>query len=103
MYIVSTRSYGKGSQIAGVLSYLVAVAPGEVLGANVLVGVLGALLQRRHVAPVLPVLVPEPVGVPASKAKGGDAAAVRMLRVSSGSSETQYLTASKQTADIDAI
>lgn len=45
------------------MAYLVTVTPLEVLGANVLVGVLGALLQRRHVAPVLPMLRPQPVGV----------------------------------------
>lgn len=51
-------------------THLVTVAPLVVLGADVLVRVLGALLQRRHVVPVLPMLVPEPVGV----GTGGDEA-----------------------------
>lgn len=48
--------------VAGV-TYLVTVTPGEVAGADVLVGVLGTLLKRGHVRPVLPMLVPEVVGV----------------------------------------
>lgn len=42
---------------------LVSVSPEEVLGAEVLVRVLSALLKWLHVGPVLPVLVPENVGV----------------------------------------
>jgi hypothetical protein len=49
------------------LSYLVTIAPLIVLGADVLVGVLSALLQRRHVAPVLPMLLPEIPGVGTSQ------------------------------------
>ncbi|KAL2273449.1 hypothetical protein FJTKL_04515 [Diaporthe vaccinii] len=55
---------------------LVAVSPGEVLGPDVLVGVLGALLQRGHVRPVLPVLRPQPVGVGAGEGEPGDAGTV---------------------------
>lgn len=51
---------------------LVAVAPGEVLGAHVLVGVLDPLLQRRQVLPVLPVLVPQVPRVDAAQDQGGD-------------------------------
>lgn len=58
-------------------SYLVTIAPGEVAGANVLVGVLSALLKRGHVRPVLPMLVPEGVGVEAGQEEGGGDAAVR--------------------------
>lgn len=55
---------------------LVTVAPGEVLGANVLVGVLDTLLQRGHMGPVLPVLVPENVGVGGGEGQSrGDGAA----------------------------
>ena len=54
---------------------LATITPGEVLGADVLVGVLGTLLQRRHVGPVLPMLVPENPGVVAGKDKEGDSAA----------------------------
>ena len=62
----------------GVRAYLVTIAPGEVASADVLVGVLGALLKSGHVRPVLPVLVPEPVGVDAAKKKGrGDGAVLR--------------------------
>lgn len=46
---------------------LVAIAPGEVLGADVLVGILDTLLKRGQVAPVGPVLIPEVVGVEASE------------------------------------
>lgn len=55
---------------------LVAVAPGVVLGADVLVGVLDALLEGGHVRPVLPVLRPEVVGVGAGEDQAGDDAAV---------------------------
>lgn len=44
-------------------AYLVPIPPEEVLGANVHVGVLDALLHRRLVALVLPMLVPESPGV----------------------------------------
>lgn len=53
-------------------THLVTITPLVILGANVLVRVLGALLQRRHVAPVLPVLSPEPVGVGAGSNQAGD-------------------------------
>lgn len=46
---------------------LVTVSPGEVLGPDVLVGILDALLEGREVAPVLPMLVPEVIGVQAGE------------------------------------
>ena len=56
-------------------TYLVTVAPREVAGADVLVGVLDTLLEGGHVRPVLPMLVPEVVGVEAGEEEGrGDAA-----------------------------
>lgn len=55
---------------------LVAISPGVVLGPDVLVRVLDALLQRRQVLPVLPVLIPEIVAVRTSGGKGGDATTV---------------------------
>lgn len=55
------------------VTYLVAITPAEVPGADVLVGVLGALLQGRKMRPVLPMLVPELVGVGASEDEGGNA------------------------------
>lgn len=52
------------ASFVGYLQYsLVAVTPREVLGADVLVRVLDTLLQRRHVAPVIPMLVPQNVRV----------------------------------------
>ena len=45
---------------------LVAISPLEVLGSDVLVRVFGALLQGGHVAPVLPVVLPQDPGVGAS-------------------------------------
>ena len=55
---------------------LVTIAPGVVLGTDVLVGVLGTLLQRGHVAPVLPVLGPQVVGVQATTNEAGNDSAV---------------------------
>lgn len=57
---------------------LVTVAPGEVLGADVLVGVLDALLQRRHMRPVLPMLVPQVVGVGGCEQNAGEDTAVSL-------------------------
>ena len=48
-------------------SHLVTVSPRVVLHTDVLVRVLGALLHRGHVLPVLPVLLPEVVGVDSGK------------------------------------
>lgn len=53
-------------------TYLVAITPGVVLGADVLVRILGAFLKRGHVLPVLPVVVPEGVGVNATADQAGD-------------------------------
>lgn len=53
-------------------THLVTISPLVVLGANVLVGVLGSLLQRRQVVPVVPMLVPQVVGVGTGEAKGGN-------------------------------
>ena len=53
-------------------AYLVTISPGEVLAADVLVGVLSTLLQRGHVVPVLPVLVPQVVGVQTTANEAGD-------------------------------
>jgi hypothetical protein len=61
-------------------TYLVTVTPGEVPGADVLVGILDALLQRGEVRPVLPVLVPEVVGVQAGEEEGGRNGTVLSLR-----------------------
>lgn len=70
---------------------LVTISEGIVLGSDVLVRVLDALLQRRHVAPVLPVLVPQPVGVGTSGSEGGNTAAKiqnTMISLHSGSAVT---------------
>lgn len=57
------------------VTYLVTVAPRVVPGANVLERVFDALLERGHVGPVLPVIVPEVVGVEAGEEEGrGDGA-----------------------------
>lgn len=65
--------------IKTVVAHLVTIAPLVVLGADVLVRVLGALLQRRHVAPVVPVLNPEVIGVGTGNGEGGDNTALRLL------------------------
>lgn len=63
-------------------TYLVTVTEGEVLHTDVLVRVLGALLDRRHVLPVLPVLVPEVVGVETTANQAGnDSAAGQLVSV----------------------
>lgn len=63
----------------GWATYLVSITPGEVLGPDVLVRVLDALLKRRHVRPVLPMLVPEVISVEASKNHGRDDGTVSLL------------------------
>lgn len=60
---------------------LVAVAPEEVLGPDVLVGVLDALLQRGHVLPVLPMLVPQVICVDAAEDQAGNDDAVELVRL----------------------
>ena len=54
---------------------LATITPRVVLGADVLVGVLGALLQRRHVRPVVPMFVPEDIGVGTGEDEERDGAA----------------------------
>lgn len=57
------------------VTHLVTVTPLVVLGADVLVRVLGALLQRGHVRPVLPMSIPQVIGVgPGEREAGTDAA-----------------------------
>lgn len=48
-------------------THLITISPGVVLHPEVLVGVLGTLLERGHVLPVLPVLIPEVPGVDTGK------------------------------------
>lgn len=60
---------------------LVTVAPGEVLGADVLVGVLGALLQRGQVRLVLDVLLVAVVRVGQSSNDNGDGGAGMLVDV----------------------
>ena len=51
---------------------LIPIPPKEVLRSDVLIRVLNAFFQGRHVGPVLPVLDPEIVGVDAAEDEGGD-------------------------------
>lgn len=62
-----------------VQSHLITVSPRVVLHTDVLIGILGALLKRGHVLPVLPMLVPEVVGVDAAADQAGDDGAVEEL------------------------
>jgi hypothetical protein len=55
---------------------LIPITPGIILGPDVLIGILDALLQGRHVLPVLPMLVPEIPGVDAGEDDAGDHHAV---------------------------
>lgn len=57
-------------------AHLVTVTPEEILGANVLVGVLGALRLGGKVGNVLPVLLPQAVGVDTTEDDRGDDDAV---------------------------
>lgn len=68
---LNSREWRKAGQ-----AYLVTVSPGEVLGADVLVGVLGALLEWGHVAPVLPVLLPQVVGIETAGNHDGNDSAI---------------------------
>lgn len=67
-------------------THLVTVAKGEVLHADILVGVLGALLERGHVLPVLPVLIPEVVSVDATANQAGDNSTIGPISSNSRSS-----------------
>lgn len=51
---------------------LVPIAEGEVLNTDVLIGVLGTLLERGHMLPVLPVLVPKVVSIDTAENQAGD-------------------------------
>lgn len=53
-------------------TYLVTIAPWVVLHTHVLVGVLGAFLERGHVLPVLPMLHPEIIGIDAGEGQARD-------------------------------
>ena len=82
------------SATRGLQKRFVAVAPEEVLDANVLIRILGALLKRRHVRPVLPMLIPEIPGIDAGQNHGGrdatasDSLYIRMAKPStSGEAE----------------
>lgn len=58
------------------MPYLVAIAPKEVLGADVLVRILGPLRPRGLVSNVLPVSIPPELGVHGRDDEGGDGNAV---------------------------
>lgn len=53
-------------------THLVTIAPWVVLHTHVLVGILGAFLERGHVLPVLPMLHPEVIGIDAGEGQAGD-------------------------------
>jgi hypothetical protein len=72
------------------MTYLVTVSEGEVLDTDVLVRVLGALLKRGHVGPVLPVLSPEVVSVEATANQAGNNGAVNQL-VSLGELQSKFV------------
>jgi hypothetical protein len=51
---------------------LIPITPEEVLGPNILIRVLDSLLQRRQMLPMLPMLVPEVLGVDGAEDQAGD-------------------------------
>lgn len=53
-------------------THLITITPREVLDTDILVGVFRTLLKRRHVAPMLPVLVPLGVNEVAATDQGRD-------------------------------
>lgn len=77
-------------------SGLVAVTPEEVLGADVLVRVLGALLERREVRPVLPMLIPKVVGVDRGQSESGDDGAVGSVSIRLSSFLPVFLSGSAE-------
>lgn len=60
---------------------LITIAPEEVLRSDVLIRVFDSLLQRRHVLPVLPMLIPQVPGVDASEDEAGDDDAVGFVSI----------------------
>lgn len=59
------------------ISHLVTISPGEVLDTDVLVGVFHALLKRRKMLPVFPVLIPEIVCIETTANQAGNDSASR--------------------------
>ena len=51
---------------------LITIPPTKRLRPNILIRILNPLFQRRHMLPVLPVLVPEVFGVERGEDQGGD-------------------------------
>lgn len=71
---------GGSGTLSSLQQGLVTVSPLKVLGADVLVGVFGALLQRRHMAPVFPMVLPQNPGVDAGcNQEDGDTATKLLL------------------------
>ena len=52
-------------------SHLIAITPWEVLASNILVRVLCAFFEWRHVVPMVPMLVPEVVSIDSGKDQAG--------------------------------
>ena len=57
-------------------SRLIPISPKEVLRPDVLIRILDSLFQGREMAPVLPMLAPQVVGVDAAEDQAGDDDAV---------------------------
>lgn len=75
-----SRGRGGSGTLSSLQQGLVTVSPLKVLGADVLVGVFGALLQRRHMAPVFPMVLPQNPSVDAGcNQEDGDTATKLLL------------------------
>jgi hypothetical protein len=72
------------------MTYLVTIAPEEVLGADVLVRVFGPLLPRGLVSNVLPVSIPPDLGVHGRDDEAGDSDAEGIALV--GGSKIRMIT-----------
>ena len=67
----------------GCVAHLVSITPEVVLGADVLVWVLGSLLQRLHVLPMRPMLVPQVVRIDAGDYQSWNRHAIEVSSASS--------------------
>jgi hypothetical protein len=60
-------------------AHLVTIAPPVVLAPDILIGILDALFQWGHVVPMLPMLIPQVVGVDCGESNARDHNAARLL------------------------
>lgn len=74
----SANSHFSNSMFRG--THLISITPVEVLGSDVLVWVFGSLLQRLHVLPVGPMLIPQDICVGTGNEQRWDSHAAKHKR-----------------------